>query len=301
MKNPQVNPHIPFNGFIKIHRKIILWEWYRDSCVKDTFLHLLLTANYENRKWMGITIKRGQVVISYKSLADDLGFTVQQVRTAIKKLKKTGEVTSKSTNKYTVVTLVNYETYQLNDETSTSKLTNEQHAETITNILQNDYKCENATNKSTNKKNPEPLEQQGFTKTKEETSTSKLTNEQQTNNKQITNEQQQLKNIKNNKNSSMHGAIKKAPVPKEQQAAKIILNDKTYHIVTKDDVKHWEELYPNVNILQELKKMQGWSEANPNRRKTRRGVLRFINNWLAREQDRGALKPILKESEITYE
>jgi len=189
----------------------------------------------------------------------------------------------------------------LNDETSTSKLTNEQHAETITNILQNDYKCENATNKSTNKKNPEPLEQQGFTKTKEETSTSKLTNEQQTNNKQITNEQQQLKNIKNNKNSSMHGAIKKAPVPKEQQAAKIILNDKTYHIVTKDDVKHWEELYPNVNILQELKKMQGWSEANPNRRKTRRGVLRFINNWLAREQDRGALKPILKESEITYE
>lgn len=118
------------NGFIKIHRKLIQWGWYQDNVVKGVFLHLLLTANFKSMPWQGIIIERGQLVTSYGHLADDLGFTVQQVRTAITKLKSTQEITVKSTNKYTLVTIVNWEDYQTEEETltstSTRSVTNEQ-------------------------------------------------------------------------------------------------------------------------------------------------------------------------------
>ncbi len=46
-------------------------------------------------------------------------------------------------------------------------------------------------------------------------------------------------------------------------------------------------LYPKVNVFDEFAKMRGWSLSNPARKKTSKGVKRFVNGWLAREQDRG--------------
>lgn len=66
----------------------------------------------------------------------------------------------------------------------------------------------------------------------------------------------------------------------------LILNDKSFYPITQQDIDEWQELYPNVNILQELRKMKGWLDANPTKRKTSRGIKRFINSWLSREQDR---------------
>lgn len=65
----------------------------------------------------------------------------------------------------------------------------------------------------------------------------------------------------------------------------ITLNDQTEYEITEADVKEWTELYPAVNIMQELRKMKGWADANPKKRKTKNGIKRFINSWLAREQD----------------
>ena len=56
------------NGFIKLHRKLVAWGWYQDYVVKDVFLHLLLTANFRDTQWMGVTLKKGQLVTSYKHL-----------------------------------------------------------------------------------------------------------------------------------------------------------------------------------------------------------------------------------------
>ena len=118
------------NGFIKIHRKLVQWGWYQDNVVKGVFLHLLLTARFYDGKWMGRTIKAGQVVIGTNQMAKELGFSRQQIRTAINKLKSTNEITTETTNKYTIVTLVNWEEYQTTEEktttTSTNTLTNEQ-------------------------------------------------------------------------------------------------------------------------------------------------------------------------------
>ena len=109
------------NGFIKVHRKLVVWGWYKDYVVKDLFLHLLLTAAYKESEWLGRPIKKGQLVTSYGHLAEELGFSVKQIRTALDKLKSTGEVASTSTNKYTLITVVNWEEYQSFEYKETSK------------------------------------------------------------------------------------------------------------------------------------------------------------------------------------
>ena len=81
---------------------------------------------------------------------------------------------------------------------------------------------------------------------------------------------------------------KSAPVP--AAVIELILNDKSFYPITQQDINDWAEIYPNVNILQELRKMKGWLDANPAKRKTSRGIKRFINSWLSREQDKGGTK-----------
>ena len=100
-------------GFVKIDRKITKWRWYKDTSTFKIFLHLILTANYEDREFEDIVIKRGQRVASIRSLAAESGLTEKNVRTAIKHLEATGEVASLPTPKYTVFTVVNYEKYQI--------------------------------------------------------------------------------------------------------------------------------------------------------------------------------------------
>lgn len=102
-------------GFIKLHRKILDWEWYDDTNVKIVFLHLLLTANYEDKDWHGINIKRGQRIISLNGLAEETRLSLKQVRLALDKLNRTNEVITKGHSTYTLVTIVNYEKYQINE------------------------------------------------------------------------------------------------------------------------------------------------------------------------------------------
>ena len=66
----------------------------------------------------------------------------------------------------------------------------------------------------------------------------------------------------------------------------IILNDKTLYNVTEQELQEWRSLYPAVDVEQQLRAMQGWSDANPKQRKTRAGVRRFITAWLNKEQNR---------------
>ena len=69
------------------------------------------------------------------------------------------------------------------------------------------------------------------------------------------------------------------------------LNDGTFFDVSENDMAKWSQLYPNVDVLQQLRNMAGWCDANPAKRKTRGGIKRFITAWLAREQDKGGKAP----------
>jgi hypothetical protein len=65
------------------------------------------------------------------------------------------------------------------------------------------------------------------------------------------------------------------------------LVDKSEHPITEAQVAEWEEAYPAVDVPQKLREIRQWNIANPTKRKTRKGILRHITDWLAREQDRG--------------
>jgi len=80
------------------------------------------------------------------------------------------------------------------------------------------------------------------------------------------------------------------PAPSPPTAPPVIglpLNDGTEYDVTEEQRREWAELYPAVDVLQQLRQMRGWLLSDKERRKTKRGIRRFITNWLAREQDRG--------------
>lgn len=99
-------------GFIKIDKKILEWEWYKDEHTKNFFFHCLLKANSKDERFKGIVIERGQFIASLSVLSDELFLTVNELRTAIKHLKTTGEITVKTYPKFSVFTVVNYDLYQ---------------------------------------------------------------------------------------------------------------------------------------------------------------------------------------------
>jgi len=118
-------------GFIKLHRKMLDWEWIGCPDTLSLFIHLLLNANYEDKKWKGIDVKRGQIVAGRASLAEKTGLSQRTVRTSLKKLKATSEVTIKTTNKYSIITITNWELYQSNDQQKANKRpTNDQQTTT---------------------------------------------------------------------------------------------------------------------------------------------------------------------------
>ncbi|MCI6265829.1 MAG: DnaD domain protein [Erysipelotrichaceae bacterium] len=119
------------SGFIVIHRKILDWEWYGDTNTVRLFIHCLLKANWENKQWQGIEIKRGSFVTGRKILAKETGLSEQQVRTSLNKLISTNEITKRTTNKYTVLTINNYCKYQdYNQQITNNQPTNNQQITT---------------------------------------------------------------------------------------------------------------------------------------------------------------------------
>jgi len=93
--------------------------------------------------------------------------------------------------------------------------------------------------------------------------------------------------VKDSIGDILPGAADADTGPTEPAVVNLMLNDKSLYPVTQSQIDHWSELYPAVDVKQELLKMQGWLESNPNRRKTKRGINAFITSWLSREQDKG--------------
>ena len=102
-------------GFIKLHRSILDWEWFEDEKTFKVFIYLLLNAQWEDSRYKGYEVPRGSLIIGYNALSKKLNISVRSVRTAISHLKSTGELTIKTTNKFSIVTIVNWEKYQCRD------------------------------------------------------------------------------------------------------------------------------------------------------------------------------------------
>lgn len=115
--------------YVKIYRKITEWEWYKDPVASRLYHHLIYKANRFDKRINGVLVKKGEVLTSLSLLAEQLALSIQEIRTGLKKLRLTSEITSKSTNKHRLIFLVNYETYQIENGHSnkqTNKQTNKQ-------------------------------------------------------------------------------------------------------------------------------------------------------------------------------
>ena len=100
------------SGFIKLHRKILKWEWYDDRNTTALFIHLLLTVNTADEIWHGVKIQRGSRISSYAKLAKELNLTIKEIRTCLQHLEQTQEVAHSSTRNFTVFSVLNYDSYQ---------------------------------------------------------------------------------------------------------------------------------------------------------------------------------------------
>lgn len=99
-------------SYIRLNRKILDWEWYGDINTCRLFIHMLLKANWKNGEFKGKHIPRGSFVSSFGKLAEETQLTVDEVRTAVKHLISTKEITKQAYSKFTVFTVKNYDAYQ---------------------------------------------------------------------------------------------------------------------------------------------------------------------------------------------
>lgn len=134
-------------GFIALHRKMVDWEWYTDANVMRVFLHCLLKANYETRNWRGIVIKRGQFVTSVKTLSQELNLTPRQISVALDKLKRTNEMSIKTSNKNSTITICKYDDYQtIGAPQCKTKRQAKQQTNVEQDVTQMEIKCEQHNN-----------------------------------------------------------------------------------------------------------------------------------------------------------
>ncbi len=114
------------NGWIKIHRKFLDWQWFDKPEAVKLFIYLLLRANHKDGYWQGHEIKKGQFITSAQTISNDTKLSLQTIRTLLKKFELTNEIVVKSTNKFTMLTICKYECYQDENDTTNKQLTNKQ-------------------------------------------------------------------------------------------------------------------------------------------------------------------------------
>lgn len=99
-------------GWLRLHRKIVDWEWFEDANMVQLFIYLLAKASNAEKMWQGIPVHRGQVICSQQTITANLRMTRQTLRTCMSRLERTGEISIKSTKRFTIVTISKYDDYQ---------------------------------------------------------------------------------------------------------------------------------------------------------------------------------------------
>lgn len=223
-------------GWIKSHRKKLDWEWFTEPLTAHLFDYLLHKVNYEEKRWKGMVVSVGELVTSCRRLSEETGLSIQQVRTALKNLESTQDITITTTNKNTLIKVNNFIRYQRDDKQVT-------------------------INQQTNNK--------------------QITNEQQTNNNQITT----TKEIKKERRKEIKNVVREQPAENPEKSQKITLNGVD---IDPTDIQIWEEAYPNIDVVLELKRINAWLKANPGRGLKKEETNRWINLWLSQEEKKAS-------------
>lgn len=124
------------DGYVKVWRNLLEWEWWGSSSHVIVFLTLLLRANYKETKWRGCVIKKGQLLTGRKQISVWCNLSESKTRRILDDLKSTNEITIKTTNKFSIITIVNWENYQDQENERPTKRPANRHSGVPTNDQQ---------------------------------------------------------------------------------------------------------------------------------------------------------------------
>lgn len=131
-RSKQNSEHAKDGGWIKLYRKLLFNGWIKNHKLFIFWIYCLLEASHRVHKVIlgsqQVTLQPGQFVFGREKAAQDTGLSPQSIRTCVHNLATLGNITIESTNKYSVITVVNWERYQGSVYESTSKATNYQPA-----------------------------------------------------------------------------------------------------------------------------------------------------------------------------
>ena len=135
-------------GWIKIHRQLLSWEWYDDPNTFRLFMHLLLKANHKDKRYRGKVVKAGSLLTGRELLSSETGLSIQQIRTSISRLKSTNEITIKTSKQGSVIQVVKYSKYQIvtnkvtnSQPTANQQLTTNKNVKNEKNVKNNSYRA----------------------------------------------------------------------------------------------------------------------------------------------------------------
>lgn len=88
--------------------------------------------------------------------------------------------------------------------------------------------------------------------------------------------------------------------PQADSVLTLTLNDGSEYPITQKDVSEYSTTYPAVDVMQQLRSMRQWCRDNPTKRKTAKGIRRFINSWLEREQNKPHIGGVETKTSYTF-
>lgn len=99
-------------GYVKVFRTFLDWQWFQKPEMVQLWLYLLLKANHQENEWQGMVIGRGQLFVGRNKIQAETGLSEQTIKTCLKRLKSTGEITTQSTSRGTLITIVKWDDFQ---------------------------------------------------------------------------------------------------------------------------------------------------------------------------------------------
>lgn len=240
-------------GYIKLWRKSKDSGFLGNAEAWQLLCWCLMTATHKPYKQLVgkqlVELQSGQLVFGRKAVAQELNSTEQKIRTALKLLENADFLTVSATNKFSIITIVNWQAYQ--DEQPTI---NQQHNQQV--------------NQQTTSKQP-------------------TNNHKQECKTQSTREEEKILLPGDGKNAAPVQTPPPVQSPAYQLPLRGKKDETKAFAVTQEHFDTWREAFPLVDVRHELKEIKSWLVSNPDKRPAK-NMARFVNSWLGREQDKQA-------------
>jgi len=293
-------------GFIKLHRAILNSEVFQNEALLKVWIWCLLKASYKKYSYSipagkgtaVIELEPGQFLFGRKMAALELKMTEGGLYKRILKLKHSGNITVESNNRFSIITIVKWITYQDCIGIGNSENMDEKKEQQRNSKSNNKSNSEN-NGKSNNKNDQNAYENSDTCNHDNEKSNNKSNSKGTAKATAKSFEKEHIQEVKNNKEKRKENSIEFSSAELEKNSSspdqetptevfifKIPLNDKTEFGITQKDYDKWQDTFPAVDVMAQLKRMALWCDDNPKNRKTSRGVRKFISSWLSKEQDR---------------